>query len=77
MVLRQVGLMVLVGGTLGIGAALALGWGARTLLFELEGHDPVTIMAAAMILAAVALGAGYLPALKASRVDPMKALRYE
>jgi len=77
MVLRQVGFMVLIGGGVGIGAALALGRGARTLLYELEGHDPVVLVLAALILSAVALGAGYLPALRASKVDPMKALRYE
>jgi putative ABC transport system permease protein len=77
MVLRQVGLMTLIGGTIGIAAALGLGRAARSLLFELKGHDPVVVAVAAVILAAVALGAGYIPALRASRVDPMEALRYE
>ncbi|HKO14966.1 MAG TPA: ABC transporter permease [Gemmatimonadaceae bacterium] len=77
MVLRQVGLMVLVGGVIGIAAALALGRAAASLLFELQGHDPVVIALAALVLAAVAFGAGYVPALRASRVDPMQALRYE
>jgi putative ABC transport system permease protein len=77
MVLRQVGLMTLIGGTIGIAAALGLGRAARSLLFELKGHDPVVVAVAALILAAVALGAGYIPALRASRVDPMQALRYE
>jgi ABC-type antimicrobial peptide transport system permease subunit len=69
--------MILVGGIIGILAALGLGRGAQSLLFELEGHDPVVVTLAAMLLAGVALGAGYLPALRASRVDPMQALRYE
>jgi predicted permease len=77
MVLRQVGLMTLIGGVLGILAALALGRGAQSLLFELEGHDPVVVALAAVLLGGVALGAGYLPALRASKVDPMQALRYE
>ncbi|MFC1661442.1 ABC transporter permease [Gemmatimonadota bacterium] len=77
MVLRQVSLMILVGGLIGIVAALALGRGARSLLYELEGHDPVVVALAAALLTGIALGAGYLPALRASRVDPMKALRYE
>jgi ABC-type antimicrobial peptide transport system permease subunit len=77
MVLRQVATLTLVGGTVGVLGALALGRGARSLLFELEGHDPLVLVGAAALLAAVSLGAGYLPALRASRVDPMKALRYE
>jgi ABC-type antimicrobial peptide transport system permease subunit len=77
MVLRQVGLMTLIGGGVGILAALALGRGAQSLLFELEGHDPLVVALSALVLMGVALAAGYLPALKASRVDPMRALRYE
>jgi len=77
MVLRQVGKMVLFGGAIGIAGALALGRGAQSLLYEMEGTDPWVMGMSAMVLAVVALGAGYLPALRASRVDPMKALRYE
>jgi ABC-type lipoprotein release transport system permease subunit len=46
-------------------------------LFELEGHDPVVMVAATVLLSVVALAAAFLPALRASRVDPMSALRYE
>jgi predicted permease len=77
MVLRQVGLMTLVGGVIGLVAALGLGRWAKSLLFELEGHDPVVLAMSAIVLAIVALGAGYIPALRASRIDPMQALRYE
>jgi predicted permease len=77
MVLRQVGVMTLVGGIIGIAAAIALGRGAQSLLYELKGWDPFVISAAAVLLAMVALGAGFIPALRASRVDPMQALRYE
>jgi ABC-type antimicrobial peptide transport system permease subunit len=77
MVLRQVGLMTLVGGVTGLAGALALGRGAQSLLFELQGHDPGVVALAAMLLGAVALGAGYIPALRASRIDPMQALRRE
>jgi predicted permease len=77
MVLRQVGLMTLIGGIIGIAGAIALGRGARSLLFQITAFDPVVLIASAILLALVALAAGYLPAMRASRVDPMQALRYE
>jgi putative ABC transport system permease protein len=77
MVLRQVGVMTLVGGVIGIGGAIALGRGAQSLLYELKGWDPMVMVLAAVALSLVALGAGYIPARRASRTDPMQALRYE
>ena len=77
MVIRQVGVMTLVGGVIGIAAAVALGRGAQSLLYELQGWDPVVISVSAVLLTLVAIGAGFIPALRASRVDPMQALRYE
>ncbi|NOT09758.1 MAG: FtsX-like permease family protein, partial [Gemmatimonadales bacterium] len=77
MVLRQVGRMTLIGGIIGIGGALALGRAAQTLLFGLQGADPVVLGVATALLTIVALGAGYLPARRASQVHPMQAIRYE
>jgi ABC-type antimicrobial peptide transport system permease subunit len=77
MVLRQVGGLVLVGGLVGLAAALALGRLAQSLLYEIEGPQPAVILAAVAVLGAVAFGAGYIPARRASRVNPMIALRYE
>ena len=77
MVLGQVARMALVGGSVGLVAALGLGHFAQSLLYEIEGPQPLVIVAAVAILGVVAFGAGYLPARRASRVSPMVALRYE
>ena len=76
-ILWQVGKMMLVGGIIGVFAAVAMGRYAQALLFEMTGNDPLVVAVAVVVLTGVALGAGYLPALRASKVDPMKALRYE
>ncbi|HEV3061026.1 MAG TPA: ABC transporter permease [Vicinamibacterales bacterium] len=77
MVLRQVGKMTAVGGAVGLVAAVSLGRLAESLLFELKGWDPVVLGGSAVLLTIVALGAGFIPAHRASRVEPMRALRYE
>jgi len=77
MVMGQVARMAVVGGVIGLAAAVAVGRFAKSLLFEMEGYDPVVLIAAAVVLTVVALGAGFIPALRASRIDPMNALRYE
>jgi predicted permease len=77
MILRQVGWMTLIGGSIGVLVALALGRAAQSLLFELQGHDPFVVAMSVVMLATVALGAALIPAMRASKVDPMEALRYE
>ena len=77
MVLRQVAKLTLVGGVFGLAAAVGLGRAARSLLYGLDGFDPVVFALSAALLTAVALAAGYLPARRASRVNPIQALRYE
>ena len=77
MVLREAGVVTVAGLLLGAGLALAAAQAARSLLFELKPSDPVTFVFAILSLSVVALLAGFLPAHRASRVDPMIALRYE
>jgi ABC-type antimicrobial peptide transport system permease subunit len=77
MVLQQVGWMVAVGVPVGIGAALLVGDFARSLLFGLAPTDPFAAAGAAVVLAIAVLGASYWPARRASRIDPVVALRAE
>lgn len=77
MVLSHVGWMTLIGGTAGVAAAVGAGGFAESLLFQLNGHDPIVLGLAVIILSLVAFAAGFVPAYRASRVDPMTALRYE
>jgi predicted permease len=77
LVLKQVGLMAAIGGLAGLGLAWAIGGFAESELYEMQGRDPVVFAAAFVLLALVALTAGFVPALRASRVNPMKALRWE
>ena len=75
MVMREVLLLIVIGVAAGVPAALALMRGVRTQLYGLTAHDPSTMALATVGLALVACAAGYLPALRASRLDPMVALR--
>jgi predicted permease len=77
MVFRQVAGIGIVGTLLGVAGAALLGRAARSVLFGIEPVDPIALAAAALVLAGVTLGAAYLPARRASRVDPMTVLRYE
>jgi predicted permease len=77
MILREAGVLLSVG--LGVGVVLALA-GARavgSVLFGLKPYDPLTLAAATALLAVVAVAASYLPARRATKVDPIVALRYE
>lgn len=77
MVLRQVSMMIGIGAFVGALLALALGKAAQSMLFGLEGHDPVVFASAVLLLSVIAFAAGWLPAQRASRTEPMLALRYD
>ena len=65
------------GGSAGIAAALILVRFMRSMLFEVSAYDPEILFAVAAVLSLVVLMAGMIPALRATKVDPMVALRYE
>jgi putative ABC transport system permease protein len=69
--------LALVGLVLGVGSSLAMAQLMSSMLYGVKPRDPVTIVLVAALLSAVTLLATYLPARRASRVDPMVALRYE
>jgi len=77
LVVRQMGTMGAIGGALGLAAALALGRVLQSLLYGMRGDDPVVFASSLVLLAGVAFAAAYLPARRASRVDPIQAPRYE
>jgi ABC-type antimicrobial peptide transport system permease subunit len=77
MVMRDVMLLLTLGIAVGLAAAMATTRLVGALLFGLTPTDPLTIALATLLMIVVAALAGYLPARRASRIDPMAALRYE
>jgi ABC-type antimicrobial peptide transport system permease subunit len=77
MVLREVAILAAIGLAIAVPTALATSRFIESLLFQMQPNDPQTLILAAGLLVAAALAAGYGPASRASRVDPMVALRCE
>jgi putative ABC transport system permease protein len=77
MVLGDAGKLIAAGLALGIGGAVAVTRYLKSLLYEVSPFDPATFAAVALFLAAVALSASFLPALRATSVDPSRALHHE
>ncbi|HZS72366.1 MAG TPA: FtsX-like permease family protein, partial [Candidatus Acidoferrum sp.] len=69
--------LAMTGGAIGILAGLALTRGMASLLFGVTARDPLTFAGVGVLVAAVSLAACYIPARRATRVDPIVALRYE
>jgi putative ABC transport system permease protein len=77
MVIRQGMLLALIGVGLGLAGALALTRVMSGLLFNMSATDPATFVGVALLLVAVALIASYIPARRATKVDPLQSLRQE
>jgi macrolide transport system ATP-binding/permease protein len=77
MILRDVCALAAVGLAIGLSAAVAASRLIESLLFDTKPNDPRTVAAAAAILLTAALAAGYGPARRASRIDPLTALRHD
>jgi ABC-type antimicrobial peptide transport system permease subunit len=77
MILWQGLKLAAIGVGVGLGLALALTRFLANLLYGVKPADPLTFLAVAVVLIGVAMLAGYLPARRAAKVDPMVALRYE
>jgi ABC-type antimicrobial peptide transport system permease subunit len=77
MVMKEVVAIIGLGFAIGLPAAWLSSKLVASLLYGIQPDDPVSIGAAMAVLAGIALLAGYIPAARASRVDPLRALRYE
>jgi predicted permease len=77
LVLRDVLSMVLIGGVIGSLAAFLATRAIESILYGVSAHDPLSLMAAGLSLAMAALAASFLPARRATKIDPTVALRYE
>jgi predicted permease len=75
MILKEGGLLVVLGLTLGVVGSLAMSRLIQGLLFNVEPHDPATMLSVAVLMAAIGVAACWLPALRASRIDPSEAVR--
>jgi predicted permease len=77
MVLRRVLILAAVGLAISVPAALSASRLVKSLLFETQPNDPRTLVLAGVVLVSAAILAGYAPARRASRIDPLAALRHE
>ena len=77
MVLREVFVLAAVGLAVGLGAALGASGFLSSFLYEVKPTDPVALMLPVMIFLSAALLAGFVPARKASQIDPMTAIRQD
>jgi predicted permease len=77
MVLCKVGIMTLIGIAIGLFFGISIGRIAGFMLYQLQGSDPAVVGISIVISVLVSLAAGFIPAYRASKIEPMQALRYE
>lgn len=77
MVMREVAILATVGLGIGLAAAYSLTRFVASFLFGMQPHDPLALSVSVLVLVSAAILAGYAPARRASRIDPMAALRHE
>jgi len=77
MILSEAGTLAAIGLVIGLAAASLLTRVLSSMVYGVGTHDPVTFVAVSLLLAAVALGASLVPALRAARIDPLRAMRVE
>jgi ABC-type antimicrobial peptide transport system permease subunit len=75
MILREGGVLLAIGLVLGVAAAFFAAGVIRGLLFGVAPHDPATFVGVAVMMAAIGIGACWIPALRAARIDPATAMR--
>ena len=75
MILKEGGVLVAIGLVLGVGGAFVTGGVIRGLLFGVDPHDPMTLIGVSLMMAAIGIGACWLPARRAARIDPAIAMR--
>lgn len=77
MILRELAILLGIGLVIGVPASLASARLIQSKLYGLTPADPLTLLAALSMVVVVAIASGFLPARRASKVDPLTALRYE
>ena len=77
LIMREVLILLTIGLAIGLPSALALGRFVESQLYGVKAQDPTMAVATVVVLSVVSATAGLIPARKASRIDPILALRYE